>query len=169
MPKEIKYNINIPVQTVSYADKIADDFEWGKKTMLGYIQRSYFSATQHKLAIKKLYDYYNGHVNIEDYKIITEPFGKRLEGDWSEVVNYPIIKPKIDLLRGEFAKRPNYREVYVTNEDVVNQSLTEKNKIVLQNLEQIFVNTLNQQGVNTGTPTEEVKTPEEVEREFVTF
>ena len=68
MPKEIKYNINIPVQTISYADKIADDFEWGKKTMLGYIQRSYFSATQHKLAIKKLYDYYNGHVNVEDYK-----------------------------------------------------------------------------------------------------
>jgi len=168
MPKEIKYNINIPVQTVSYADKIADDFEWGKKTMLGYIQRSYFSATQHKLAIKKLYDYYNGHVNIEDYKIITEPFGKRLEGDWSEVVNYPIIKPKIDLLRGEFAKRPNYREVYVTNEDVVNQSLTEKNKIVLQNLEQLFANTLNAQGVDTGVPTEEVKTPEEVEREFVT-
>jgi hypothetical protein len=166
--EEIKYNMNIPVQTISYADKIADDFEWGKQTIRAYIQRSYFSATQHKLALKKLYDYYNGHVNVEDYKLITEPFGKKLEGDWSDVVNYPIIKPKIDLLRGEFAKRPNYKEVYVTNGDVVNQQLTEKNKIVLENLEQLFANTLNAQGIDSGIPTEEVPTPKEVEEEFVT-
>lgn len=166
--KEIKYNINIPVQTISYADKIANDFEWGKQTIRAYIQRSYFSATQHKLALKKLYDYYNGHINVEDYKLITEPFGKKLEGDWSDVVNYPIIKPKIDLLRGEFAKRPNYREVYVTNGDVVNQELTEKNKIVLENLEQLFANILNAQGIDSGIPTQEIPTPKEVEEEFVT-
>jgi hypothetical protein len=168
MSKEIKYNINIPVQTISYAEKIANDFEWGKKTILGYIQRSYFSATQHKLAIKKLYDYYNGHINIDDYKIITEPFGKKLEGDWSDVVNYPIIKPKIDLLRGEFSKRPNYREVYVTNEDVVNQSLEEKNKVILQALEQLFINSLNEQGIDTGIESQPVQKPEEIEKEFVT-
>lgn len=164
---EIKYNANIPVQTISYKDKIADDFTWGKKTMLAFIDRSYFATTQHKWALKKLYDYYNGHIDIKDYKIITEPFGKQLEGDWSDVVNYPIIKPKVDLLWGEFVKRPNNKEVYVCNEDVVNDSLTEKNKVVLQNLEQLFINTLNQQGVNTGMPTEEVPKPEELQKEFL--
>lgn len=164
---EIKYNANIPVQTISYKDKIADDFAWGKKTMLAFIDRSYFATTQHKWALKKLYDYYNGHIDIKDYKIITEPFGKQLEGDWSDVVNYPIIKPKVDLLWGEFVKRPNNKEVYVCNEDVVNDSLTEKNKVVLQNLEQLFINTLNQQGVNTGMPTEEVPKPEELQKEFL--
>lgn len=165
---EIKYNANIPVQTISYADKIKNDFDWGKKTMMAYIGRSYFATTQHKWALKKLYDYYNGHVDIEDYKLVTEPFGKKVEGNWSDVVNYPIIKPKVDLLWGEFSKRPTNKEVYVSNDNVVNESLTAKNKAVLQSLEQMFVNELNAQGANTGVPSEEVKKPEEVEKEFVT-
>jgi hypothetical protein len=166
MAAPIEYNANIPVQTISYADKIKDDFEWGKQTMRSYINRSYFATTQHKWALKKLYDYYNGHIDIDDYRLITEPFGKKLEGDWADVVNYPIIKPKVDLLWGEFAKRPKNFEVYVTNDDVTNKVLEEKNKLVFQNLEQLFVNTLNQQGVDTGIPTEEVSTPEAVQEEF---
>lgn len=166
MVAPIKYNANIPVQTLSYADKIKDDFEWGKQTMRSYINRSYFATTQHKWALKKLYDYYNGHIDIDDYRLITEPFGKKLEGDWADVVNYPIIKPKVDLLWGEFAKRPKNFEVYVTNDDVTNKVLEEKNKLVFQNLEQLFVNTLNQQGIETGIPSEEVPTPEVVQEEF---
>ncbi len=166
--KEIKYNANIPVQTISYNEKMANDFNWGKQTMMAYIGRSYFATTQHKWALKKLYDYYNGHVDISDYKLITEPFGKKLEGDWSDVVNYPIIKPKVDLLWGEFAKRPTNKEVFVSNPDVTNQVLEEKNKIVLQNLEQLFVNTLNAQGVETGMESQEVQLPEEVLKEFNT-
>ena len=165
---DIKYNANIPVQTISYSDKIKDDFDWGKKTMMAYIGRSYFATTQHKWALKKLYDYYNGHVDLSDYKLITEPFGKKLEGEWSDVVNYPIIKPKVDLLWGEFSKRPTNKEVFVSNGNVTNQVLEEKNKIVLQNLEQLFVNTLNAQGVQTGMESEEIKTPEEVLKEFST-
>ena len=133
MAAPIKYNANIPVQTVSYVEKIKDDFEWGKQTMRSYINRSYFATTQHKWALKKLYDYYNGHIDIDDYRLITEPFGKKLEGDWADVVNYPIIKPKVDLLWGEFAKRPKSFDVYVTNDDVTNKALDEKNKLVLQN------------------------------------
>jgi hypothetical protein len=166
MAAPIKYNANIPVQTVSYAEKIKDDFEWGKQTMRSYINRSYFATTQHKWALKKLYDYYNGHIDIDDYRLITEPFGKKLEGDWADVVNYPIIKPKVDLLWGEFAKRPKNFDVYVTNDDVTNKALDEKNKLVLQNLEQLFVNELNAQGVDTGMPTEEIPKPEAVQEEF---
>jgi hypothetical protein len=167
MSEDIKVSGNLlPVQTVSYDEKIKDNFAWAKQTMQSLIGRSYFATTQHKLAIKKLYDYYNGHVDIKDYKMITEPFGIKMEGDWSDVVNYPIIKPKIDLLRGEFAKRPNQFEVYITNSDVVNQQLQAKNQMILQSLEQIFVNTLNEQGLNTGVPTEQPPLPEEIEKEF---
>lgn len=166
MAAPIKYNANIPVQTLSYAEKIKDDFEWGKQTMRSYINRSYFATTQHKWALKKLYDYYNGHIDIDDYRLITEPFGKKLEGDWADVVNYPIIKPKVDLLWGEFAKRPKNFDVYVTNDDVTNRALDEKNKLVLQNLEQLFVNELNAQGIDTGMPSEEIPKPEAVQEEF---
>ncbi len=167
MSEDIKVSGNLlPVQTVSYNDKVKDGFAWAKRTMEALIGRSYFATTQHKLAIKKLYDYYNGHVDIRDYKMVTEPFGIKMEGDWNDVVNYPIIKPKIDLLRGEFAKRPNQFEVYVSNSDVVNQQLEAKNQMVLQSLQQLFVNTLNQQGVETGMESEEPQMPEEIEKEF---
>jgi hypothetical protein len=166
MKEDIKYNAEIPVQTVSYNDKIKNDFEWAKRSMDAIIRRSYFSTTQHKWQLKKLYDLYNGHVDLEDYKLIIEPFGKRLEGDFSNVINYPIIKPKIDLLLGEYAKRPKSREVYVSNSDVVNQMLQAKNQMVLQSLEQLFVNELNNQGVDTGVPSEEVPLPKEIEQEF---
>jgi len=165
---DIKYNANIPVQTLSYAEKIKDDFDWGKKSMMAYVYRSYFATTQHKWQLKKLYDYYNGHVDIEDYKLITEPFGTRLEGDWSDVTNYPIIKPKVDLLWGEYAKRPDLCEVYVSNQDVVNEQLDSKNQVVLQTLEQMFINQMNANGVNTGVPSEEVPLPEEVQQQFLT-
>lgn len=155
----------IPVQTISYAKKIAKDYEWGKNTIRAYINRSYFSNVFNREDIKKLYDYYNGHIDIEDYALVTSPFGKKLEGNWSDVVNYPIIAPKVNLLLGEFAERPSNKEVYLTNDDVVNESLEEKNLIVLQTLEQLFVNTLNQNGVDTGIPSEEVPTPERLVEE----
>ncbi len=166
MSKQIQYNANIPVQTISYKEKIADDFEWGKKTMRAYIERSYFATTQRKWWLKKLYDYYNGHIDIDDYKIITEPFGKPIEGDWADVVNYPIIRTKIDLLQGEFAKRPKQYQVFVTNDDVVNEQLTAQNQKILQTLQQLFVNTLNEEGVDSGMPSEQTQTPEEVAKEF---
>lgn len=166
MSKEIQYNANIPVQTISYDEKIADDFKWGKATIKAYIERSYFATTQRKWWLKKLYDYYNGHIDIDDYKLITEPFGKPIEGDWADVVNYPIIRTKIDLLQGEFAKRPKQFQVYAANDDVINEQLKVKNEQVFQSLEQLFINTLNGKGVNTGVPTEQTKMPEEIEKEF---
>jgi hypothetical protein len=167
MSEDIKVAGNLlPVQTISYDEKIKNDFAWAKLTMMSLIGRSYFATTQHKLAIKKLYDYYNGHVDIKDYKMVTEPFGIKMEGDWTDVVNYPIIKPKIDLLRGEFAKRPNQFEVYVSNSDVVNQELQAKTQAVYQQLEQLFVNTVKEQGIETGIPEEPVTPPEELEKEF---
>jgi hypothetical protein len=164
--KDTQYTADIPTQTISYAEKVKDDYAWAKLTIDAYIRRSYFSTTQHKWHLKKLYDLYNGSVDPEDYKLIIEPFGKRLEGDMADVINYPIIKPKIDLLRGEFAKRPKQREVYVSNADTVNKMLEEKKKLTYQTLEQMFINQLNQQGVPTGIPSEEAPNPEEQVKAF---
>jgi hypothetical protein len=163
---EVQYISDIPNQNISYAAKIKDDYDWGRKTMLAYIQRSSFSTNTYKMWLKKLYDYYNGHIDIEDYKLVTAPFGKEIEGDWADVKNYPIIKPKVDLLRGEFSKRPKDMTVYVVNDDVNSKMLEELNKQINDNLEQQFINTLNAQGVDTGVPSQEIPTPEYIKEQF---
>ena len=89
---------DIPNQNISYAEKIKDDFAWSKITINAIIGRSTFTTNSQKIWIKKLYDYYNGNIHTDDYKLITEPFGKPMEGSWGDVESYPIIKTKVDLL-----------------------------------------------------------------------
>lgn len=157
---------DIPNQNVSYNDKIKKDFEFCKLTINAYIGRSTFTTNTWKLWLKKLYDYYNGNINIDDYKLITEPFGKPIEGEWADVENYPIIKTKVDLLHSEFNKRPKRDMVYVVNDDVVTNKTEQLNQQINASLEELFVHTLNKQGVPTGVETEEPETPERIKEQF---
>lgn len=157
---------DIPNQNISYADKIKDDNKWGKLTINAVIGRSTFTTNSWKLWLKKLYDYYNGNIDINDYKLITEPFGKPIEGEWADVENYPIIKPKVDLLRSEYNKRPKKDMVYVVNDDVVTNMTESLNDELNKSLETLFVNKLNELGVPTGVESEEVELPERVKENF---
>ena len=157
---------NIPIQTISYKDKIAKDNQWGKNCIKAFINLASFSNSSYKVYLKKLYDYYNGVIDSKDYTSFLSPYGTQRTGMPNLVKNYPIIKPKIDLLRGEFAKRTDNFSVVVTNPDVINKKTEERNKLIQQSIEQMFVNELNAQGVPTGQPTQETQTPEYIAKEF---
>jgi hypothetical protein len=157
---------DIPNQNVSYNDKIKNDYAMVKQSINSYIQRSTFTTNTWKLKLKKLYDYYNGNVYEEDYKLITEPFGTKIEGTLSDVQNYPIINTKIDLLCSEYAKRPKKDMVYVINDDVVTEKTEALNEQINMSLEQEFINTLNQRGVPTNVDSEPVDPPDRIKQEF---
>jgi hypothetical protein len=157
---------DIPNQNISYAEKIKDDFAWSKITINAIIGRSTFTTNSQKIWIKKLYDYYNGNIHTDDYKLITEPFGKPMEGSWGDVESYPIIKTKVDLLRSEYNKRPKKDMVYVVNEDVVTNMTESLNEEINKSLESLFVNKLNELGVPTGVESQEVELPERVKENF---
>lgn len=157
---------DIPNQNVSYTDKVRKDNEWGKLTINAIIGRSTFTTNTWKLWLKKLYDYYNGNINIDDYKLITAPFGKPIEGEWADVENYPIIKAKVDLLKSEYAKRPKKDMVYVVNGDVVTNKTEAKNEEVNKALESLFIHKLNELGVPTGVEQEQPETPERIVEQF---
>ena len=164
--KDVGVMFDMPNQNISYSDKMKNDCSWGKLTMNAIVGRSTFTTNSWKLWLKKLYDYYNGNVDIEDYKLITEPFGKPIEGDWADVENYPIIKTKIDLLRSEYSKRPKKDMVYVVNEDVITQKTEELNQRINQSLQEQFVQRLNELGVNTGVETQQQPPPERLVQEL---
>jgi hypothetical protein len=62
------------------------------------------------------YAYYNGDINYDDFKYITEQYGMSYP---ARMVNYPIIQPKIDLLVGEEIKRPIDKKVTTVNKEAV--------------------------------------------------
>lgn len=158
---------NIPSQKKTWNEKKANDFQWAKDCINGYINLASLSNNSYKYYLKKLYDYYNGHVYQEDYKSVLEPYGeKRLETFPAEIRNYPIIRNKIDLLRGEFAKRPDNFTVVVKNSDVFTNKTEELNQAVNQSLEQVTINTLNSLGLNTGQESQEVEQPSKVKKYY---
>lgn len=156
---------NIPKQALPLSEK---DQEWREQTVEAYINQANFKlgVNSHRQWLLKFYDYYNGKIDSSDYSYVLEPYGKRRDNFPAQIRNYNIIKPSIDLLIGEKAKRPFNWNVIVTSPDVVTIKEYEKNEAVKQNLYQWFVNRLNDAGFQTGMQSEEVQLPEEIEQTF---
>lgn len=155
----------IPQQSLPLSKK---NKEWRESTVEAYIDQANFKlgANSYRNWLLKLYDYYNGKIDNSDYSYVVEPYGKKRENFPAQIRNFNIIKPSVDLLLGEKAKRPFNWTVMITSPDVVTIKEYEKNQILRQNLYQWFVNKLNQMGFQTGMESQEVQLPEEVEKVF---
>ena len=142
--------------------------EWGKNSMNAYIDRSRFS-NQHKSAMHKFYDAYNGNLNENDYNYVINPYNSekhKTKGFPARLRNYNIIKPVVDLLLGEKAKRPFNHQVVVRNSDMQSMQQVVVKDELKKYLEQKFINDLNELGVETGMPTEELPELGELEQEI---
>ena len=140
--------------------------EWGEKCVQAYIAESSFSSTD-KAGLVDLYEIYNGELDEGKYNYVTNPYNSE---KWkkrnfpAKLRNYNIIKPVVDLLLGEKAKRPNSYQVVVRNADLHARKADQIQQEVLKTLQQMFINELNAQGVDTGVESKEVPTPAEVEQ-----
>ena len=154
----------IPNQRIPQARKTK---EWAINTMEAYFSLADYGRTNRKEELRKLYDYYNGVIHDDDYRYVVQPYGKARKNFPSKMRNYPLIKPIIDLLLGEKAKRPFNYSVTVQNSDSVSRMEEEKKAAVLGTMEKMFVNELNAMGVETGMPNQETpQLPEELARMF---
>lgn len=157
-------NTSIPKQKVSDSAKTE---KWGKECVDAYIGLSNTNGYGNRRSkLQQLYDYYNGHVEEEDYKYVVKPYGKSRSNFPSKIRNYPIIKPIIDLLLGEKSKRPLNYSVVVKNADTVSIKEEAKKQTLMQVMQQKFVNQLNAMGQGIGLPTEEVEMPKHVAELF---
>ena len=120
----------------------------------------------HKDSLRRLYDYYNGVIDEGDYRHVLKPYGKSRQNFPSQMRNYPIIKPIIDLLLGEKSKRPLNFSVVVKNADSVSLKEEAKKEAIYKSLEQMFVNKLNERGVETGLDSEDVQLPQHIAEQF---
>ena len=143
--------------------------KWGEECVEAFIDLSDsgsgYSARKDNLKI--LYDYYNGVIDEADYRYVLKPYGKTRKNFPSEMRNYPIIKPIIDLLLGEKSKRPLNYTVTVQNADSISIKENAKSELIFKNLQQHFIQAVQAQGQDMGAdPEQEVQLPEHIAAMF---
>ena len=156
----------IPRQKLSASKKTK---KWGEECVEAFIDLSDSGSgySHRKDNLKILYDYYNGVIDEADYNYVLKPYGKNRKNFPSEMRNYPIIKPIIDLLLGEKSKRPLNYTVTVQNADSISIKETAKSEIIFKNLQQHFIQAVQSQGQDMGAnPEQEIQLPEHIASMF---
>lgn len=150
----------IPKQKISRSRKTKD---WAKDCIRAFINRSSFS-TSTKHTLQTYYEAYNGNLREADYNYVTNPYNSEA---WAKknfparLRNYNILKPVVDLLLGEKAKRPLAYQVVVRNADISSRFDKFRRKQIEAYMDQLIINEANAAGIETGMPSEELPVPEE--------
>lgn len=158
----------LPKQKVSSAEKRKDDFQWGKDTIKAILDSADFGSMK-GIVFDKLYKAYNGEIDQKDYSYVTNPYKTkdgRLLRMPARIRNYNIIKPVVDLLIGEKARRPSSYTVVNTSPDAVSAQQEAYRKTVKDYLKQLLVNIANEQGQQTGQESYDTSKIEEQIRNF---
>ena len=150
----------IPKQKISRSRKTKD---WAKDCIRAFINRSSFS-TSTKHALQTYYEAYNGNLREADYNYVTNPYNSEAfskKNFPARLRNYNILKPVVDLLLGEKAKRPLAYQVVVRNADISSRYDVYRKKQIEDYMQQLIINEANAAGIDTGMPSEELPVPEE--------
>jgi hypothetical protein len=153
----------IPNQRVSISQK---GTKWKKECMDAFLNMEQAVWSDRRSRLKRLYDYYNGVIDNADYNYVLKPYGKTRQNFPSKLRNYNIIKPTIDLLLGEKAKRPFNYSVVALNSDAVDRKEQSKSQFIMSMIEQGIVNELNAAGIDTGEESQEIPMTENMKDMF---
>ena len=152
----------IPRQKLSITKK---NKEWREGCVEAYIDLSNSGSgfSKRRTELRDLYDYYNGIIDDADYNYVLKPYGKSRKNFPSQMRNYPIIKPIIDLLLGEKSKRPLNYTVTVQNSDSISIKENAKSEVIFKNLQQHFMQSVQNQGQEMGVdPDQEIQLPKHI-------
>jgi hypothetical protein len=163
----------VPKLRVSDKTKRANKFEHTKRVMDHYIGSATFLDEVINPTVRDvrlLYEAYNNRLPDSYFRYVLNPLNSNNSNytNWpARMRPYSIIRPNIDLITGEFSRRPFLSfAIKVENADAVNQYQEDQYKEILASLEQQFINSLNQSGQNTGVPTQEVQPPDKIKKAY---
>lgn len=159
----------LPQQKLSKAEKEEGSSKtevgnWYKENGKYFIdQSSFYSGDRWELIL--LYKAARGDLDKAAYKYVLNPYNsieENLQNYPAQLRNYDIIIPIINLFLGEKVEKPSNAQVIVLNPDVPNKQKEELDKAFMQYLSQAFINTLNDNGVNTGVESQELPDHKEI-------
>ena len=158
------YNLGYkPIQKKSFSQKIANDYEWAKQTIDYFAGVSSGSDTHKRLErIEEYYQLYNNEIPDRFFEYITNPLNSNKEEHQAfpaKIREYTILRPNMDMIFGEFRKRPFTYSVDVHNPDAVNRMIERQEQELLANLQAMFVEEVDPQG-------RPIEQPENIKRKF---
>ena len=153
--------VQFPSQLVSEKEKT---IEWCNQmitAVMGYISSESSPYTSNRSTDLLSYNIYNGHINRDSYKYVTEQYGATYP---ARLVNYPIIQPKIDLLLGEDLRRPLDYKVSTINKDAVVRKEDFKVSLMMNSLlKDIHQEIKQESGVEIDMEGQELPIPEDID------
>lgn len=162
----------VPKLRVSDSVKTANDFEHTKRLIDHYISASTFVdeiVNPNVRDVRIFYSAYNNQLPDSYFRYVINPLNSANNDytNWpARLRPYTIIRPNVDLLQGEYEKRPFAFVVKVHNADAVNVVQEEQYKAILQSLQQQFINGLNKKGVETGQESQSVDMPDSIKEKI---
>lgn len=171
MAEQLSNKTRTPRLRVSDSVKRANDFEHTKAVIDHYISACTFIdeiINPQIRDIRLFYEAYNNRLPDSYFRYVLNPLNSTNNDytNWpARLRPYSIIRPNVDLIEGEYEKRPFSFAVKVgPNADSYNQYQEQLNQQILASLEQQFINMLNESGQDTGVPTQEVQLPEKLKK-----
>ncbi len=157
-----------PLQRISWTAKVKDTYDWWKQNMDYYIGQGNFTGD---LAHKSkdydiLYQVYNNKFPLKWFEHITNP----LNAQNASHTKYPakirptgMLRTNLDLLLGEYPKRPFVYQVVNMGEDGYNRYLEGLNSAIQNNLMEHFLMVAQQSMQAAGQSFQQIPQDEELE------
>lgn len=137
----------IPAQAVPQSKKTED---WYRRTIDAFIEIANMNPANNNRR-RELYEYYeayNGIIQDDYYTHVLKPYGKTRQNFPAKLHRYNIIKPLINQLLGEKAKRAINYNTIVTNPDAQNRYLDTKKELLRDLLEREYADLLEQMQID---------------------
>lgn len=174
-PKRTIFKGGKPLLRVSEAKKKAKDYAHCKDIVDFFINATYFNDVfgQRNSNFRDLYVLYNVYNNIipeEYFDYVVNPLNstkKQHRSFPARIRPYNIIRPNCDLLFGEFDKRPKNYTVWVGDTEALNNAEDQLYKVILSAIQQQFINTVNEEGGETGIDSQPIEPPAKIKAKFL--
>lgn len=133
--------LNFPQQMLPISKKTK---EWRKSCLLWANQKTFFnySLVRKSVVHKKInYDLLNGRLHMSDLELVLNPDQIKAGYIPDRIQHYPIMNSKLNVLRGEEAKRVFDYRVIVTNPNAISEIEDNKKNELLQRLQEAISDT----------------------------
>lgn len=161
--KDTPYNYSLPPQKLSMSRKGKAWREASVDAIINLSSQTLSNNRSSKYSKQVNYNLYNSIFEEGDFDYVLNPFG--LKGNYkavaSKIKDYNIIRPKIELLKGEELGRPFSFMVRAVNGEVVSMKQDEKRKAILEHLQGLVAQSV-------GIDGEEPEPLDEIEKYFKT-
>lgn len=163
--------MNLPIQKLSQDKRYSVSEQTGlnniQETAKCYLDEVIYRNDEEDII--SLYRYLDDYINPKDYDYVLNPFNtsvKKYTRFRGRLRNYNIIAPVVEMMLSEFGRRNHYPRVMQTHPDDPQEKKDAWEQVLLRYRTQNAINGLNEAGIQTQQPQQELPPLEKVKEDF---